>query len=145
MNPEDTRRRLYWHGIFLFLLGLLTGFVVQSLRNPRMGLTAHLEGVMNGTFLAVLGALWPRLRLTPRAAAVAFWLALYGSYANWASTLLAAAFGTGALAPIAAAGRHALPWQEGLVTFGLVSLSIADITCCLILLRGLRGRASVIE
>jgi hydroxylaminobenzene mutase len=48
---EDTKRRLLWHGMFLFLLGLLTGFVEQKFNNPRMGLAAHLEGVMNGTFL----------------------------------------------------------------------------------------------
>ena len=46
----DSKRRLIWHGTFLFLLGLLTGFVEQQFNNPRMGLAAHLEGVMNGTF-----------------------------------------------------------------------------------------------
>jgi hydroxylaminobenzene mutase len=36
--------------MFLFLLGLLTGFVEHRFTNMRMGLAAHLEGVMNGTF-----------------------------------------------------------------------------------------------
>ena len=52
----DSKRRLIWHGMFLFLLGLLTGFVEQQFNNPRMGLAAHLEGVMNETFLIALGA-----------------------------------------------------------------------------------------
>jgi hydroxylaminobenzene mutase len=43
-----------WHGMLLFLLGLLTGFVEQRFANVRMGLAAHLEGVMNGTFLVAL-------------------------------------------------------------------------------------------
>jgi hydroxylaminobenzene mutase len=55
---EDSKRRLIWHGMFLFLLGLLTGFDEQQFNNPRMGLAAHLEGVMNGTFLIALGAVW---------------------------------------------------------------------------------------
>jgi len=38
--------------------GLLTGFVETKFLNPRMGLAAHLEGVMNGTFLVALGAVW---------------------------------------------------------------------------------------
>ena len=50
---EDSKRRLIWHGMFLFLLGLLTGFAEQKFINPRMGLAAHLEGVMNGTFLVL--------------------------------------------------------------------------------------------
>ncbi len=36
----------------------LTGFVEQKFINPRMGLAAHLEGVMNGTYLIALGAVW---------------------------------------------------------------------------------------
>jgi hydroxylaminobenzene mutase len=46
--------------MLLFLLGLLTGFAVQRFTNPRMGLAAHLEGVMNGTFLLALGVLGGR-------------------------------------------------------------------------------------
>lgn len=50
-NMDDSKRRLVWHGMFLFLLGLLTGFVEQQFANPRMGLAAHIscqsEVVMN--------------------------------------------------------------------------------------------------
>ena len=46
-----SKRRIIWHGMFLFLLGLFTGLVEQKFANIRMGLAAHLEGVMNGTFL----------------------------------------------------------------------------------------------
>lgn len=50
-----TGRRLLQAGILLFLLGLLTGFLVPFTANPRMGLSSHLEGVMNGMFLVGLG------------------------------------------------------------------------------------------
>jgi hydroxylaminobenzene mutase len=140
MDPS-TPRRLMFHGMLLFLLGLLTGFAVPSLANPRMGLTAHLEGLMNGTFLAVVGLVWTHLRVSPRAATVAFWLLLYAAYANWASTTLAALWGTGALAPIAAPGRSGAAWQEAIVTFGLISLSVAIVPAVGILLAGLRSRA----
>jgi hydroxylaminobenzene mutase len=46
-----------WHGMFLFLLGLVTGMLETRFTNMRMGLSAHLEGVMNGIFLVVLGAI----------------------------------------------------------------------------------------
>jgi len=52
--------------MFLFLLGLFTGFVEQRFANVRMGLAAHLEGVMNGTFLIALGAIWIEVRLPPK-------------------------------------------------------------------------------
>ena len=58
IDVEDSKRRLMWHGMFLFLLGLLTGLVEAHFTNPRMGLAAHLEGVMNGIFLVALGAIW---------------------------------------------------------------------------------------
>jgi hypothetical protein len=42
----------------VLLIGLLTGFAETHFANMRMGLAAHLEGVMNGTFLVALGAAW---------------------------------------------------------------------------------------
>ncbi len=138
---DPCRRRLIWHGMFLFLLGLLTGLVETQFANPRMGLAAHLEGVMNGTFLIALGAIWPEVRLPTRLKAAAVWSALYGTYANWAFTTLAAVFGTGALSPITAAGRVAAPWQESLVTFGLMSVAAAIIGAAALVLWGLRRNA----
>jgi membrane associated rhomboid family serine protease len=41
--------------LLLFLLGLVTGFIVPVMANPRAGLAAHLEGVINGMFLVVVG------------------------------------------------------------------------------------------
>jgi len=52
----DAKRRLLWNGMFLFLLGLLTGFIEPKFSNPRMGLAAHLEGVMNGTLIVSMQA-----------------------------------------------------------------------------------------
>jgi (hydroxyamino)benzene mutase len=135
---DDSKRRLLWHGMSLFLLGLLTGFVEQDFSNPRMGLAAHLEGVMNGTFLVALGAVWTDVRLSPRLKGAAYWSALYGTYANWAVTLLAAIFGTAAMSPITAAGRSGQPWQEGLVTFGFMSVGIVIVASSILVLSGLR-------
>lgn len=46
---------LFKLGLILFLMGLLTGLAVPVLKNSRMGLSSHLEGVLNGMFLALLG------------------------------------------------------------------------------------------
>jgi hydroxylaminobenzene mutase len=127
--------------MFLFLLGLLTGLVEQQFANVRMGLAAHLEGVMNGTFLIALGAVWNEVWLPPRWKAAAFWSALYGTYANWAVTTLAAILGTGAMSPISAPDRSAAPWQERIVTHGFVSVGVAIIAATVLVLFGLRRNA----
>ena len=64
MADESRSRVLLALGAFLFLLGLLTGVLVPAVRNARLGLSAHLEGVMNGTFLMVLGAIWHHVHLS---------------------------------------------------------------------------------
>lgn len=84
---NQTGHRLLQLGVALFLLGLLTGLAVPGLANPRMALASHLEGLMNGLFLIALGLMWPRVALSARLASVTFWLACYGTFANWAATL----------------------------------------------------------
>lgn len=137
----DASRRLIWYGMFLFLLGLLTGFVEPKFANPRMGLAAHLEGVMNGIFLVALGAAWAHVRLSPGLSSTAYWTALYGTYANWAVTSLAAILGTAALSPITGAGHGGRPWEEAIVTVGFLSVSIAIVACSILVLWGLRRSA----
>jgi (hydroxyamino)benzene mutase len=139
---ETASRRLVWHGFFLFLLGLLTGFAETHVANVRMGLAAHLEGVMNGIFLVAVGAIWRQVKLAPAAKTTVFWLTLYGTYLNWLVTLLAAVFGTGALSPITASGRTGLPWQESLITAGFMSVGIAIVVASAMFLWGLRSNAS---
>ena len=139
---NDTRRRLLWHGVFLFLLGLITGLLEQKFTNPRMGLAAHLEGVLNGILLIAVGAVWVDIRLADRAKTLVYWAALYGTYANWGVTTLAAIMGTGALSPVTGVGHSGAPWQETLVTVGFISVGLAIIGVAIALLWGLRRGAT---
>lgn len=142
IDMECTGRRLMWHGMCLFLLGLLTGFVESRFTNMRMGLAAHLEGVMNGIFLVALGAVWINVRLPPPAKTIAFWIALYGTYGNWLITTLAAIFGTAALSPITGAGHSGRSWQEGVVMIGFLTVGVTTVLLSVLVLWGLRDRAS---
>jgi hydroxylaminobenzene mutase len=139
---KDANRRLMFHGMFLFLLGLLTGFAEQHFANVRMGLAAHLEGLMNGIFLLALGAIWTHVRLSTTATTIAFWSVLYGTYLNWFMTVLAAIFGTAALSPITGAGHSGQPWQETLVTVGFMSVGIAIAMASALVLWGVRKQVS---
>ena len=139
---EGTNRRLMFHGMCLFVLGLLTGFAEQHFTNVRMGLAAHLEGLMNGTFLIALGAIWPHMRLSPAATNVAYWTVLYGTYVNWLITIFAAIFGTAALSPITGVGHSGLAWQESFVTAGFMSVGITIVIASVLVLWGLRKEVS---
>lgn len=130
-----------WHGMFLFLIGLLTGFAERHFANVRMGLAAHLEGVMNGTFLLALGAVWIEVRLAARSKTITYWVALYGTYGNWFVTSLAGIFGTAALSPITAAGHSGTPWQETAVTIGFMTVGITIVATAVLVLWGLRAKA----
>jgi hydroxylaminobenzene mutase len=141
MTIDMARRRLIFHGILLFFLGLVMGMFVQSMRNPRMGLSAHIGTVMSGLFLAILGAVWRDIRLSEGAAGFVFWLALYAMYVSSVGLLLAAVFGTGISTPLIGAGFRAAAWQETLVTFTLASGGVAALLCCVGALWGLRERA----
>jgi (hydroxyamino)benzene mutase len=139
---KTQKRRLMWNGMLLFLLGLITGLLEQRFTNVRMGLSAHLEGVMNGILLLALGAAWDEVRLPHPVKVTAFCTALYGTYANWLVTSTAAAFGTAASSPITSAGHHGQPWQETFVAIGFITVTLAIIATSALALWGLRGAAA---
>jgi (hydroxyamino)benzene mutase len=140
----EYRRRLLFHGVTLFLIGLLTGLAEQHFTNVRMALAAHLEGVMNGILLLAVGAIWNEVRLSSRLTKIAYWALLGGTYGNWVVTATAAILGTAALSPITAGGHSAAPGQEVLVTTGFVLIGLAIILASLLLLWGLRGNAKTL-
>ena len=100
---------------------------------------------MNGIFLVALGAIWNRVRLPRHVMMAAYGMALYGTYANWLTTLLGAAFGTAAGNPITAAGHSGKPWQETLVSAGFLSVSISIVAATVLVLWGLRAKASQVS
>ncbi len=132
--------RLLFHGFLLFLLGLGSGLVAYELANPRMGVSAHLEAILNGVFLVGLGLAWSRLRLSSRARTICFWSALVGAYANWGIPLFSAV--VGASQPIlVGSGFEAAPWQEALLTSSPIVGVLPPILCGTIAVWGLRRAA----
>jgi hydroxylaminobenzene mutase len=142
MSATNDGRRLIWHGLSLFLLGLLTGVLIPVLTSPRLGLSAHLEALLNGMFLVLIGGVvWERLRLPERIARLGYWLLILAAYGTWGFCLLAAVFGAGRTLAIAGAGYGAAEWQEQLVSAGLILGAVCIIAACSFLLWGLRGGA----
>jgi hydroxylaminobenzene mutase len=134
--------RLIQIGIALFLAAILLGLVVPYLAVPRLGLSAHLVGMLQGMFLALMGLVWPRLALSSTQSRVAFVLLIYQAFAAPASNLLGAVWGAGnSIVPMAAGAAHGTAVQEAVVSAGLRSAGAALIVALVLVLWGLRQPA----
>ena len=142
MSHGDSNRRLIRHGMVLFVLGLLTGILIPNLTSPRLALAAHMEGLLNGMFLILVGGVvWKELRLSEGLKRAGSWLLLVSAYASWGFCLLAAVFGAGETLAIAGKGYSAAPWQELLVTAGLGVGALCVLVASCFVLYGLREQA----
>lgn len=140
-TQSEYGRRLIRYGILLLLLGLSTGFLIPVLKNPRMGLSSHLEGTMNGMLLIIFGLIFPKLNLKDTIYKLCFWLSIFGTFTNWFTTFLAGFWGAGSeLMPIAGGGLQGEVWQEFIVKAGLISLSVSMLAVCIILFWGMKGK-----
>jgi hydroxylaminobenzene mutase len=137
MTPH---RGLLRAGFLLVLLALLGGTVIPKFTNPRLAVSAHVTGLLNGLLLVALGLCWSALVLSPPRGRLIRALFLYGAYANWAVSLLGAAWSTKRLTPVAGAGYEATPWQETVVQIGLLSLVLAMLVGTALVVWALRPR-----
>jgi hydroxylaminobenzene mutase len=133
-------RTLKMLGMLLFLLGLITGFAMTNFKNPRMGLAAHLEGVMNGTFLVAAGLIWDDLNISESLKKYTSWCLMYGTFVNWLVTMLAAYFGTSHMTPIAGQGFTATPLHENIITGGFITVGLTMVFSLLVIVYGLSGK-----
>lgn len=137
---RKAERRLLLAGSVLFLLALLVGLAVPKFAVPRLGLSTHLLGIMQGLFLMVAGLIWPGLKLPRNAARIGIWLAVYGCYAAWSANLFAAISGSGnTMLPIAAGPARGSALEEGIIAVGLRTAAVSLIVVLLMMVWGLRG------
>ena len=135
---NDQANKLIFLGLLLFLIGLIIGMIVPVFANPRLGVSSHIEGVLNGIFLIVLGLVWHKVELSLKWLSITFYLAIYGTFVNCFGILIAAIFNAGKMLGIAANGQEGAPLVEGIVSFCLISLSIAMLIVSIVLLVGLK-------
>jgi len=144
--PDESSRqghRLLQAGILLFLFALLAGLAVPGFAVPRLGLSAHLLGIMQGIFLMVAGLLWPKLRLPRAMSSVGPWLAIYGCFAAWAANVLAGVWAAGnPMLPMAAGQARGSVLQEGIIAIILRSSAVSLIAAAILILWGLRAFAA---
>jgi hydroxylaminobenzene mutase len=134
---EQQSKRLIFFGMFLFLLALFVGLGAPLLANPRLGISCHVEGVLNGVFLIISGLIWNRLDLSRRWLIITYWLIIYGTFSNWLAYLIAAIFNAGRHLTIATSGKGGASLADNIIDFLLVSLTIAMLTSCITIIIGL--------
>jgi len=140
METPQTEPHLVRAGFMLFVLALLTGFAVPAFLNQKMAVAAHLSGVMNALLLIAVGLAWGLLVMGPRQAGLTRGAFLYGTYANWGTSCLAAAWGTSRLTPLSGAGFTAEPWKEAVVQALQVALAVVILAGAVSVVHALRPR-----
>jgi hydroxylaminobenzene mutase len=131
--------RLNQIGISLFLFAALIGVAIPTFAVPRLALSVHLLGILQGIFFLAIGQVWLRLTLSPTISRVAFWLLIYGGIAALAANLLAAVWGAGnSILPMAAGSAHGTTFQEAVINIGLRSAGATLIAALVLILWGLR-------
>jgi hypothetical protein len=131
-----TATALVMHGLVVILLGLLVGFPYASAINEGWGgdaerawRTAHLEGLLNGMLVVLLGVATPLLRFAGNEERWFRLGALVTGYGNILAAALAAAAKVRGLEP----GGPAANW----VVYALFTAAVVGVLAALIL--GLRA------
>jgi (hydroxyamino)benzene mutase len=131
--------RVVQAGALLLLLSVLLGFIVARFTLPRVALSAHLVGLLQGLLLLTTGQLWGRLLLSPLLSSVASGLGVGGAYGAWGANVLAAAWGAGgALLPHAASGARGTEAQELILSALLRGSGLAITLSWVLIVLGLR-------
>jgi hydroxylaminobenzene mutase len=140
MEIHKADRVLVRSGFLLFTLALLTGFAIPAFHNQRMAVAAHLGGILNALVLMALGLAWGLFAIGPLQARLTRGAFLFGAYASWVTSSLAAAWGTSRMTPLSGAGHSAAPWQESVVQALQVSLAVAILAGSVSVVYALRKR-----
>ncbi len=132
-------QRLLQAGIALFLFTSLEGFAIPYLAAPRLGLSVHTLGALQGVLMLALGLVWPRLNLGATASRIAFWLLIYSAFAILAAYVMASAWGAGnETMRLAAGAAHGSAFQEAVIKSVAYSSAPTGLTSFALIFWGLR-------
>lgn len=134
--------RLLFLGVVLFLLGLISGLLTPQMGSPRLGLSSHLEGVMNGLVLMVLGLMWPRIDLPDMMLKLTFYAVINGTFANWGGVMVGAIWNAGGMMHVAS-GHVGPQMAEIAVRVLLYSVVVCMIYTCVAVMWGLHRGSRV--
>ena len=125
---NNEARQILFHGGIMTLLSLLSGFTAFFALAPRIALSSHTVGLLQGAMLIAIAGAWHLLNAPPKTLKILKYTLLVGFYANWISTQLSALWSAGrSTYPIngKAMPEGAASWQDMTVTvLGFLSVLI---------------------
>lgn len=127
-SRNNEARQILFHGGIMTLLSLLSGFTTFFALAPRIALSSHTVGLLQGAMLIAIAGAWHLLNAPPKTLKILKYTLLVGFYANWISTQLSALWSAGRITyPIngKAMPEGAASWQDMTVTvLGVLSFLI---------------------
>jgi hypothetical protein len=89
-NGNNEARQILFHGGLMTLLSLLSGFTAYFALAPRVALSSHTVGLIQGAMLIAIAGAWHLLNASPKTLKIIKYTLLVGFYANWVSLQLSA-------------------------------------------------------
>ena len=128
-SNNNEGRQLLFHGGIMTLLSLLSGFTTFFALAPRIALSSHTVGLLQGAMLIAIAGAWHLLNASPKTLKILKYTLLIGFYANWVSTQLSALW---------SAGRSTYPingkdMPEGAASWQDMTVSVLGILSVLVL------------
>lgn len=100
MDVDPLRRRLAASGAWLFAIGMVTGLWAAAVLTervtvglPRLALAAHLNALLGGMWLVVVGSTLDMLHYGESGRRRLAWIVIVPAWANWLITLIASVLG----------------------------------------------------
>ena len=127
-SSTNEARQILFHGGIMTLLSLLSGFTTFFALAPRIALSSHTVGLLQGAMLIAIAGAWHLLNAPPKTLRILKYTLLVGFYANWISTQLSALW-SAARSTYPINGKDmpegAAPWQDITVSvLGFLSVLI---------------------
>ncbi len=94
-SSNNEAREILFHGGIMTLLSLLSGFTTFFALAPRIALSSHTVGLLQGAMLIAIAGAWHLLNAPPKTLKILKYTLLVGFYANWVSTQLSALWSAG--------------------------------------------------
>ncbi|MEJ6472888.1 hydrogenase [Pseudoalteromonas piscicida] len=128
---------LIFIGIAFFLVGLVQGALIPTMKNSRMALSGHLTAVQCGMALAIFGVIWSLVELPLLFEAAVAYGSVLGFILIWLGITIASATGASKALPIAGAGFSANITAELTVRVMVGTGSLLSLVACTGLVFGL--------
>jgi (hydroxyamino)benzene mutase len=130
-------KQLIFIGIVFFLLGLIQGALIPSVKNSRMALSGHLTAVQCGMAIAIFGVIWSLVELPLYLEISAAYGSVLGFILIWLGITISSVSGASKALPIAGAGFSANVTVEFVVKIMVGTGSLISLISCTLLTYGL--------